>query len=83
MERPLIATDVAGCREIVENGANGYLCRVRDPVSLAKSMKGLAQLPPQQRLAMGREARRRVQERFSEEFVVRAYLDVLAELKTA
>ena len=82
MERPLIATDVPGCRAVIEDGANGYLCTVGDPASLAKSMKRLAELPLEQRLAMGREARLRVQQRFSEEFVIKAYLDVLAELKT-
>jgi glycosyltransferase involved in cell wall biosynthesis len=82
MERPLIATDVPGCREVVEDGSNGYLCRVRDPASLAAAMKRLAELPDEDRLAMGQAARRQVQERFSEEFVIRTYLDVLAELKT-
>jgi glycosyltransferase involved in cell wall biosynthesis len=82
MERPLIATNVPGCRQVVEEGVNGYLCTVGDPDSLATCMKRLAELPGEQRLAMGREARRRVQERFSEEFVIQAYLDVLAELKT-
>lgn len=81
MERPLIGADVPGCRAVVEDGANGYLCKVRDPASLASAMKRLAELPREQRLAMGREARLSVQ-RFSEEFVIKAYLDVLAELKT-
>jgi glycosyltransferase involved in cell wall biosynthesis len=55
---------------------------VRDPASLAAAMKRLAELPDEDRLAMGQAARRQVQERFSEEFVIRTYLDVLAELKT-
>jgi glycosyltransferase involved in cell wall biosynthesis len=44
-------------------------------------MKLLADLPFSQRLAMGEAARRKVQERFSEELVVRAYLDVIAGLE--
>jgi glycosyltransferase involved in cell wall biosynthesis len=82
MERPLIATDVPGCREVVEDGSNGYLCRVRDPASLAAAMKRLAELPDEDRLAMGQASRKQVQERFSEEFLIRAYLNVLSELKT-
>jgi glycosyltransferase involved in cell wall biosynthesis len=82
MERPLIATDVPGCRELVEDGSNGYLCRVRDPASLAAAMKRLAELPDEDRLAMGQAARKQVQERFSEEFLIRSYLNVLSELKT-
>jgi glycosyltransferase involved in cell wall biosynthesis len=80
MARPLIATDVPGCREVVEDGINGYRCAARDPASLAAAMRRLAQLPRAQRLAMGEAGRRKVQDRFSEAFVVRAYLDVLADL---
>jgi glycosyltransferase involved in cell wall biosynthesis len=78
MERPLIATDVPGCRDVVENGVNGYLCSVRDSTSLADAMRRLAILPAEQRLAMAQAARRKVQERFSEELVVAAYLDALS-----
>lgn len=80
MARPLVATDVPGCRDVVREGVNGFLCRVGDPVSLAGAMRRLAQLRPEQRLAMGEAAQRGVQQRFSEEFVVRAYLEVLASL---
>ena len=82
MARPLIAANVPGCRDVVEDGVNGYLCTVRDAGSLTAAMRRFAELPSSQRLAMGEEARRKVQERFSEELVVRAYLDVLAGLNT-
>jgi glycosyltransferase involved in cell wall biosynthesis len=80
MERPLVATDAPGCREVVEDGVNGYDCAVRDVQSLASAMQRLAGASPEQRLALGRAGRRKVEERFSEKFVVQAYLDVLAEL---
>jgi glycosyltransferase involved in cell wall biosynthesis len=83
MARPLIASDVPGCRDVVEDGVNGYLCAMRDAGSLAAAMRRLAQLPLAQQLAMGEAGRRRVQERFSESLVVRAYLDVLARLDAA
>jgi glycosyltransferase involved in cell wall biosynthesis len=83
MARPLIACDVPGCRDVVEDGVNGYLCAVRDVGSLAAAMRSFAELPSFRRLAMGEAARRKVQERFSEELVVRAYLDVLAGLNLA
>ena len=83
MARPLIATDVPGCHDVVVDGLNGYLCAVRDAGSLAEAMRRLAQLPRAQRVAMGEAGRKRVQERFSEALVVRAYLDVLAGLDAA
>jgi glycosyltransferase involved in cell wall biosynthesis len=79
MARPAIASDVPGCRDIIEDGVNGYLCAVRDPLSLATAMRRMAELPAARRLAMGDAARRRVQEEFSEEVVVDAYLKALAE----
>ena len=78
MERPLIAADVPGCREVVEDGVNGYLCAVRDANSLASAVHRMAEVPVEVRLAMGKAGRRKVQKRFSEEFVTQAYLEALA-----
>ena len=83
MARPLIASDVPGCRDVVQDGVNGYLCAVRDAASLADAMRRLAQLPRAQQLVMGEAGRRRVQERFSEALVIGAYLDMLAGLDAA
>lgn len=80
MERPLIATDVPGCRDVVEDRVNGLLCRVRDPASLAEAMRGMIEMPADQRRAMAEAARRKVQAQYSEEFVVQAYLDALARI---
>ena len=80
MARPLIATDVPGCRELVEDTVTGLLCKARDPQSLADAMRRLAQLSPGERQRMGRAARAVVEQRYSEELVLRAYLDALAEL---
>jgi glycosyltransferase involved in cell wall biosynthesis len=80
MGRPLVATDVPGCREVVENGINGFRCTVRDPASLAAAMAALAALTDEQRQAMGDASRRMVEERFGENVVIAAYLDALGKL---
>ena len=80
MARPLIATDVPGCREVVEPGVNGLLCEVRSSASLAKAMKDFAELPPANRTQMGLESRRMVERRYSQTVVIRAYLDALGKL---
>ena len=80
MSRPLIAADVPGCRDVVDNGANGLLCQARSAESLAKAMREMAGMPAEQRRAMGETGRRKVQAQYSEDFVVQAYLDVLARL---
>ena len=83
MARPLIAADVPGCREIIEHEVSGYLCAPRDAAALASAMRRLAELPEQRRIAMGGAARRRVQDRFSDAFVVREYLDALGSAQAA
>lgn len=77
MARPLITTDVPGCREVVDDGTNGLLCEVRSTGSLAEAMRKMIRMPAEARAEMGRAARRTVEEGFSEERVVHAYLDAL------
>jgi glycosyltransferase involved in cell wall biosynthesis len=80
MERPLIATDVPGCRHVVADGVNGFLCRARDAESLASAMRRLAQLDLARMRAMGAESRRKVVSEYSEAAVFRAYLDALEKV---
>lgn len=83
MGRPLIATDVPGCRELVEDGVTGLLCQARDSASLAEAMRNFAQLSQKKRREMGLAARKEVKRRFSEEFVLRAYLEALTAFAPA
>jgi glycosyltransferase involved in cell wall biosynthesis len=83
MARPLVATDVPGCREVVEDGVNGFLCAARDPESLADAMRRIAAMPQKRRQEMAAESRARVQERFSEQLVLNAYLDALDRIESA
>ena len=73
MARPLLATDVPGCRDLVEDGVNGLLCRVRDPASLAAAMSRLARLDRPALQAMGERSRRLAEDRFGEQQVIEAY----------
>jgi glycosyltransferase involved in cell wall biosynthesis len=79
MGKPLIGSDVAGSRELVDDGVTGLLCRARDARSLADAMRRMGSMTPDQLRDMGRAARAKVEREFSEDVVVRAYLDVLAE----
>jgi glycosyltransferase involved in cell wall biosynthesis len=74
MAKPLIATDVPGCRHVVEDAVNGYLCVVRDANSLAQAMLKMLRLEPAQRREMGLAARRKVEAEFDERLVAERYL---------
>lgn len=78
MARPLIATDVTGCRDLVEDGVNGLLCAPRSASDLARAMRQMAELPIDRRAAMGRAGRRLVEQRFDQRIVADAYLQALA-----
>ena len=80
MGRPLVATDVPGCREVVRHGFNGLLCRPRDAQDLANQMQAILQMPAAQLAQMGQASRQYVEERFDEQRVIDAYLQVLDEI---
>jgi len=80
MGRPLIATDVPGCRQVVEDGLNGFLCEVRNPASLADAMNRVCDLPEPERSAMGAASRRKIEAEFSEALVIDSYLELLGDL---
>ncbi|HZF94058.1 MAG TPA: glycosyltransferase family 4 protein [Allosphingosinicella sp.] len=77
MGKPLIATDVPGCRHIAEEGVNGFLCTVRDHVSLADAMTRMLALPLAGRAAMGAAARARVEAEYDEKLVARRYIEAI------
>jgi glycosyltransferase involved in cell wall biosynthesis len=79
MGKPLIATNVPGCRDIVIDGINGLLVPARDHQELARAMLTLAGNPAL-RLAMGQAGRARVKELFDESIVIRKTLGVYARV---
>ncbi len=80
MGKPLIATDVPGCREAIEDGVNGFLCEVKNPNSLAASMERMLGLSPAERSAMGTLSREKMLRQFDEAIVKRAYLDIIGKI---
>jgi len=79
MGKPLIATDVPGCREIVRSGYNGLLCKVKDAKDLSRAMIELFEKDESTLQKMGENSRQLVEQEFSDEVVTSAYLKVIAE----
>lgn len=69
MEKPVVATDVVGCREVVDNGVTGLLVPPRDAVSLASAIVQLAHTPSLRR-AMGAAGREKILRQFDERIVI-------------
>jgi glycosyltransferase involved in cell wall biosynthesis len=74
MARPIIATNAAGCREVIDDGENGYLCRPKDAGDLASKMEKLLLLSEEERAIMGKKGRQKVLHEFDENIVISHYL---------
>lgn len=77
MGRPLVATDVPGCREIVREGINGMLCAVRSAEGLAAAMRRIIQADPAARMALGAAGRALAEQNYDEQQVIVAYCAAL------
>lgn len=81
MGKPLIATDVPGCNNVVDHGQNGFLAQVRDATDLTRQIETLAMLPTPDVAALGRGSRAKVEMEFDERLVIDRYLELLAALR--
>lgn len=77
MARPTITTDVPGCRDVVDDGVNGLLCRVRDAADLADKMERIADAGRDRRAEMGNAGRAKVMRDFDERLVIDRYLSAI------
>ena len=77
MGKPIITTDEVGCREAVDEGRTGFLCRARSVDSLVEAMERMLELDEAALAAMGAVARRKAEQQFDEKQIFQAYLDAL------
>lgn len=80
MARPLIATNVTGCRDIVDDGVNGLLCRVRDGKDLADKMERMISFSAAEREEMGRKGREKMIREFDKKKVIEIYLQTIDDI---
>ncbi len=78
--RPLVATDVPGCRQLVLEGKNGYLAKVKDVPSLATTIESIGNLSVDALIQMGATSRAIVVQEYSEEKVASVYMNAIKEL---
>ena len=77
MGRPLIATNVPGCREVVEDGVTGFLCKSGDYLDLSAKIELMLQLPYISRRMMGIKGREKVETEFDQDIVCERYIDAI------
>jgi glycosyltransferase involved in cell wall biosynthesis len=78
MARPIVTTDSVGCRNVVDDGVNGFLCAPRDASDLATKMSLIVAMSPAERKFMGLRGREKVEREFDEEIVICKYLEAIS-----
>lgn len=73
--RPIITTDRSGCREIAEDGVNGYMIPQKDSGALIAAIEKFLRLTNDERAGMGRAGREKVVREFDRRIVVEKYIE--------
>lgn len=81
MGRPIVTTDMPGCRDTVAHGETGFICAPRDAGDLAEKMLETVALGAEGRKRFGLAARALCDTLFNEQIVIDAYLSVIADLE--
>jgi glycosyltransferase involved in cell wall biosynthesis len=80
MEKPIVTTNVVGCKEVVDDGVNGYLCEVKNSQDLAQKLKKMLNLSEEERQIMGKRGREKMIREFDEQIVFDRYLRSIEEI---
>ena len=83
MGRPIVATNVPGCREVVQDGVTGLLCEVKNAQSLAAKLAQIVDMDASARREMGLRGREKVAAEFDEALVIERYRETLYALTGA
>tara|TARA_B100001250_G_C19313630_1_gene577323 strand:- start:295 stop:606 length:312 start_codon:yes stop_codon:yes gene_type:complete len=78
---PILASNVPGCKELVQNNKNGYLFNTHNQKSIISAMEKILSVDSKKLLAMGKRSRLIVCKTYSEEKVIKIYLDTIKNLK--
>lgn len=77
MARPIIASNVPGCRDVVEDTKTGYLCKARDKNDLVRCVKDFMSLHHEDKVLMGRLGREKMSKSYDDSIIKQAYRNIL------
>ena len=75
--RPIITTNVPGCKEIVDNKITGLLCNSKDTNDLIKKIEFFLNMSQVQRNLMGKNGRNKILDNFDEKIIIDKYLNLI------
>ncbi len=77
LAKPIVTTNVPGCKDVVDDGVNGYLCEVKNSDDLASKIDKMINLKEQERIEMGKKGREKIIKEFDEKIVIDRYLNAI------
>lgn len=80
MGLPLIASDIPGCRELVEAGRSGFLCKPKSTESLVTCMAAFVEMPADDRIVMGKRGREKMLQEFDMDTIIGYYLGAIPRI---
>lgn len=80
MGKPILTTENVGCRDIVNDGYNGYLAKPNDVDSMVKIVEKFFNLSEEEKRVLGNNGRKKVVEEFDERIVIDRYLKIIKEV---
>lgn len=78
--RPIITTDRSGCREVIEDGVNGYVVKQKNSKDLIEKIDKFLSLSLDERKAMGLAGRAKVEKEFDRKIIIQKYMEELERL---
>lgn len=77
--RPIITTNRSGCREIVDNGINGYMIPQQNTKKLIEAIERFLELKYADKKNMGLNGRKKVEKNFDRKKVIEAYMKEIGD----
>lgn len=83
LAKPIIATDVPGCHQVVQHGFNGFLCKLKDADDLASKMEEMGHLDNETLRVLGSNGREKITISYDEKLVIDKYLNTIRQFQKA
>ena len=80
MGKPLIASNIPGCREVIDDGVNGFVFEPRCVDDLVDKLERFLSMDRNAWVKMGMKSREKVEREFDRNLVVNAYLKAIEEI---
>ena len=77
--RPIITTNRSGCKEILEDGINGYFVKEKDYKDLVKKIDKFIKLSDKEKKQMGLNGHYKIEKEFDRNIIINEYMKVISE----